>query len=100
MTTQQAVEKSIRTALDSLKSESMLPASFEFDDETILLGQDSALDSIAFVGFLTAVEDSLTEYCGRNVYVLVDEIPDVNIDNPTLTVSSFRSHLTRLVDAH
>lgn len=58
-----AVHRTIEAVNDLLPADQIL----EMDDNMVLLGRDSRLDSMGFVNFLVALEEELERELGRNV---------------------------------
>jgi acyl carrier protein len=51
------------------------------EDTTILLGEDSKLDSMAFVNFLVALEEELAKAAGVDLNLMEELVPE-NVDPP------------------
>ncbi len=98
MESQPNINEILSSALEKLVKEKMLPENIQFLDDTQLLGPCSLIDSIGFVTLITSIEDSLSDSCDRPIYLLVDEIPGVNVDMPILTLAMMREHLASLVN--
>ena len=98
MESQPNINEILSSALEKLVKEKMLPENIQFLDDTQLLGPSSLIDSIGFVTLITSIEDSLSDSCDRPIYLLVDEIPGVNVDMPILTLAMMREHLASLVN--
>jgi len=67
-----------------------------FDEQTIVLGNGSVLDSISFITFITDIEDKLQEVTGKELYLVLNEINNFNVDNPNLTVGGLATYLATL----
>ena len=58
-----AIQRTIEVVNDLLPEDQTL----QMDDNIVLLGKDSRLDSMGFVNFLVALEEELEREFGRNV---------------------------------
>ena len=67
-----------------------------FDEQTIVLGNRSVLDSISFITFITDIVDKLQEVTGKELYLVLNEINNFNVDNPNLTVGGLATYLATL----
>jgi hypothetical protein len=86
----------IQDVVDSLHKTGLIDEAMPIRPETVLLGEGSPLDSIAFVTFVTEMEDRLSRQSGREVFISLEDIQALDIDNPRLDVSSFAEYVTRL----
>jgi acyl carrier protein len=65
-------------------------------EDTFLLGKDSKLDSIAFVTFITDLEDRASVIVNKEVNLIIDEIHEINKDQTALTVGTLASYLVKI----
>ncbi|MEK7084512.1 MAG: hypothetical protein AAB932_04725, partial [Patescibacteria group bacterium] len=72
----------IAESFETLKKEGMLAADVVLREETILLGVGSPVDSIGFVTFVTELEERLIEETNKDLYLVLNEINEFNIDKP------------------
>jgi D-alanine--poly(phosphoribitol) ligase subunit 2 len=66
--------------------------------ETVLLGDGAALDSLAFVNLLVAVEGEV-ERAGGPAVGLLDELGKADGDTPLRTIGSIASHVAQTARA-
>ncbi len=66
-------------------------------EETILLGQDGALDSFGLVSLIVATEQNIEEEFGVTL-VLADEKAMSQRNSPFRTVNTFTDHITTLLE--
>lgn len=98
MTVQQAFEH-LQASLDSLHRSDLIESRVEVCDDTVLLGTNSPLDSIAFATFLPDLEDRLSEAMGREVFLLLEEIHEFNDDEAALTAKILVEYIVELTSA-
>lgn len=69
------------------------------NSDTLLLGNNSPLDSIGFVTFITALEERLIQETNNDdIYLVLDEIGDFNANNPVLSVDTLARHIVKLIE--
>ncbi len=86
----------ISESLDILKEEGMLAEAVSINGETILLGKSSPLDSIGFVTFVTELEERVSDEAKKDIYLVLDEINEFNINNPELSVDRMAQYIVKL----
>ena len=86
----------IAESFEILKKEGMLAADVALRKETILLGVGSPVDSIGFVTFVTELEERLIEETNKDLYLVLNEINEFNIDKPHLTADVLKDYLVKL----
>lgn len=64
-----------------------------FGDNSVLLGEGAVLDSISFITFITDVEDKIQEVTGKELYLVLSEIDNFNVDNPNLTADGLANYI-------
>jgi hypothetical protein len=96
LTKDQAVEI-MQQVFDSLcRSGIVEEESVKISEETVLLGKDSKLDSIAFVTFITNLEDRVSEIVNKDVSLIIDKIHEINKDQSSLEVGTLASYLIKV----
>lgn len=83
----------IQDSFDSLFRSSMIDEKVIIDEDTPILGDSSVLDSIAFVTVFTDIEDRLMKITGNEVYLVLDEINEFDLNAPLLTASVIASYI-------
>ena len=86
----------LQKSIDHLQHSGMLEQPVVIDDNTVLLGSDAALDSLVFVAFITDVEERLNAETGRDLVLVLKDIPDFDSDEPNLPVDTLVRHLILL----
>ncbi len=89
----------IRDTFESLRRSRIISATTEFSEEMVVLGSNSNLDSLGFVTFISDLEERLSDQEDRDVYLVLNDISDFNMNNPSLTVQSLASYLVGLMKA-
>jgi acyl carrier protein len=69
-----------------------------FNEQTIILGNGSVLDSISFIVFITDVEDQLQEETGQELYLVLNQIDNFNVDNPNLTIEILSKYICLITE--
>ena len=87
----------IKESVDGLIRGGILETSFAVENDTVLLGIGSPLDSLGFVTFVTDLEERLIDETDNDeLYFTLDEIQGFNMDNPNLTIEIFVDYMTSL----
>ena len=86
----------ILEAFETLKTRGMLAEDVALNNETILLGIGSPLDSIGFVTFVTELEERIIEETQKELYLVLNEIHEFNINKPQITVDVLKQYLVKL----
>jgi acyl carrier protein len=88
----------IQDSFDSLHSAELISSSLRVQDDTVLLGPASILDSIAFVTFMVELEERLQQASGREMSVFslaIDEIHEFNPDQAVLTAGTLADYVEK-----
>ena len=91
------LKKIITSSLEKLKKEKSIPKNVKINENTILLGDNSICDSIAFVTFLTYCEEEIKIKFKQNFVIKMNEIHDLNEGKHALKIKDFISALNRLL---
>lgn len=88
----------IAESFETLKETGMLELEEDvtLNSDTILLGTESPLDSIGFVTFVTELEERITKETQKDLYLVLDEINEFNIDKPQLSVDILAQYIVKL----
>jgi hypothetical protein len=87
----------IQASCDSLQRAGLLEQEITVQDGTVLLGAGSPLDSIAFVTFVTELEDRLNRVEQRDdLFLVLNDIHEFSADASSLTAGILARYLTRL----
>lgn len=89
----------IRETFESLQKSEVVASDLSFSEELIVLGSNTAFDSLGFVTFISDLEDRASEVAGRDVFLVLDDINDFNLNSPSLTVKALSMYVASLLDA-
>jgi|LauGreDrversion4_2_1035121.scaffolds.fasta_scaffold745313_2 acyl carrier protein len=81
---------------DSLLRSNVIQDPIDLTPGAFLYGDAANLDSIAFVSFITDVEERLNEKYGGDLVIALLDIDDFDDSAPVLTVDRFADYLVRL----
>ena len=87
----------ITASLEKLKKNGMLAQDLTVPGEMILLGIGSPLDSIGFVVFITDLEERISSEVKQDVYLVLNEIHEFNVNQPHLSVAALAKYIVQLV---
>ena len=87
----------VKDAVFKLEKANMLEGEIDFSPALPLLGQTSAFDSLAFISFLTDVEENVSDQFGSDVYIVLNDIEGFNVNQTKLSVQELVSHILNLV---
>lgn len=86
----------IRDTFESLQRSGIILATVPFSEETVLLGSGSELDSLGFVTFISDLEERISDAAGTEMYLVLDEISNLNLNNPSLTVRALATYIAEI----
>lgn len=86
----------IREIFESLQRSGTISAAALFSHETVLLGINSQLDSLGFVTFISDLEERISADTGRDIYLVLEDIGEFNLNNPSLTVKALATYVAKL----
>jgi hypothetical protein len=86
----------IAESFGEMKESGMIWKDVAFDSETILLGKESPLDSIGFVTFLTDLEERIVKAMKIDLFLKIEQISKININNPRLSVNDLANYIVEL----
>ena len=86
----------IKDVFDSLVRSGTITENVEVKPDTVVLGAQSPLDSIAFVTFVTEFEDRLQSETQKECYLVLSDINNFNINNPSLTADILAEYAVQL----
>lgn len=97
MTEQRALEL-IAASLGRIENNDKLTPEAVNSGSFVLLGAGSPLDSIEFVTFVTDLEERISTEANKDLYLVVNEIDEFNINQPNLSVAALAKHIVKLID--
>jgi acyl carrier protein len=86
----------MQDSLTGLRRAGMIDREVKVEGDTPLLGTGSQLDSMAFVTFVSDLEDRIGRETGDEVFIVLDEVHDFNADNPYLAAATLAGYIQRL----
>jgi acyl carrier protein len=96
MTTHDRAMEIIQASLDSLTRAGLVDKDIQAQDETVLLGPGSLLDSIAFVTFVTELEERISKEAGKELFLVLNDIHEYNPESAYLTAGTVAGYLAKL----
>jgi hypothetical protein len=84
-------------ALRRIQSSGIASADFEVNDDTVLLGMGSPVDSIAFVTLISDLEQCIERELGREFFLVMTDIHDLNEGKAELLVSDLAKSVAYIV---
>lgn len=95
MTFERAIQL-IQSSISSLRRSGLIDDDVVVADETVLLGTSSSLDSMAFVAFVTDLEDRLQRETGRDLSLVLGSIHDFNTGAAALRAGALAEYVVKL----
>jgi acyl carrier protein len=84
-------------ALRRIQSNGIVSADFDVNDDTVLLGMGSPVDSIAFVTLISDLEQRIERELGREFFLVMTDIHDLNEGKAELLVSDLAKSVAYIV---
>jgi acyl carrier protein len=97
MLSESRIVELIVQGLRRLQSSGIAGADFEVNDDTVLIGMGSPVDSIAFVTLITDLEQSIEGELGREFFLVMKDIHDLNEGKAELRISDLAKSVGRIV---
>lgn len=95
MNTEKAIQL-MKDTFGSLHRSSLLEKEVEVNEDTVLLGSGTELDSMGFVTFVTDLEDRLSRENGEDVYLILSDIHEFNVDSSFLSAGILARYVAKL----
>ncbi len=96
MLSEQHALQLIADSIASLRRVGLIEEELTVTSDMVLLGSGSALDSIAFVTFVTDVEERLNRETGKEFYLVLTDIHEFNTDSANLTAAKLAGYIAQL----
>lgn len=87
----------IQQSFDALFDAEMIKEKINVNQDTVLLGMYSELDSIAFITLFSEIEDRLSEKTGKEIYLVLSDIHEFNPDNNNLNVGVLTDYINKKI---
>ena len=89
----------VQDSMASLRRVGLIKDDVLLTDDTVLLGTGSHLDSIAFVTFVTDIEERVSRETGRELYLVLTDIHGFNTNKTQLSASTLAQYLVKLSES-
>jgi hypothetical protein len=86
----------IQESCDSLHRGGLINAKIIINEETHILGGKSVFDSIGFITLFSEIEEKIEEKTDFEVFLVLDEINEFDIDSPFLSAGIIASYIVEL----
>tara|TARA_B100001057_G_scaffold335609_1_gene336319 strand:- start:1237 stop:1515 length:279 start_codon:yes stop_codon:yes gene_type:complete len=86
------IGKIFEKVVKKLKVENSLQKTLKVNEKTLLTGDNSPFDSVAFVQFTSYIELEISKKNKKNFSIMLFEIPEVKKNKP-LTIGNFKKYL-------
>ncbi|MDD3138169.1 MAG: hypothetical protein PHX08_04255 [Lachnospiraceae bacterium] len=96
--TKEEIFNIIQEAMDNLFESGMTEEGIIINDNTVLIGPDTVLDSVAFVTLFMDLEEKFSDATGKEIFLLIDEIHEFNPEDTFLTVKVLVDYMTCLLE--
>lgn len=93
----EAAIEMIQQCFNSLKDSGFLEQEIKVDSSTVIIGNGSILDSIGFVTLVTELEDKLSLAAKKDIFFVLDNIQEFDMNSPYLSADTFAQYMLRLV---
>ena len=94
---QQRIKLAINKAIDEVNDQLLEKQRIEKSDQTILIGSEAKIDSLALVNLIVAVEEKINDEFGVNVS-LVNEKAMSQDDSPFKNIRTFINYVSQLLE--
>jgi len=88
----------IQDSFSSLYRSGMLEEDMAIEENTVILGAKSPLDSIGFVTFITDLEDRISSATDKEIYLVLTEIHEFNADHQYLTAGTLADYIVHIAE--
>jgi hypothetical protein len=95
MTREQALSV-MQEVFNSMKASGMFDENSNLDPDTVILGVGSNFDSLGFVTFISDLEERVSDIVGDEVYLVLTDINDLNINNPFLSAGTVAQYIENI----
>ena len=98
MINKSAVISIMQESFAGLYASGIIDENIELTGETPIFGGKSILDSMAFVAFITDVEDAINKIEKKEIFVVLSDIEDLFPDLPILTADMLAIYLISICE--
>ena len=97
MTNHEKAIQAVMDAIDELNEQLPKEERLEKSVDTLLFGSGGSLDSLGLVSLVTTIEQNIEEKFGISI-TLLDDIAELENDNPLSTVSSLTDYVASILE--
>jgi acyl carrier protein len=98
MSNREKIIEIFQDSFDTLYHSEYVDKEILVKENTNLISGDSILDSIGFVTLFAELEERLSEINGSEVYLVLEDIIDFEIDSPELTVGMMINYIEEVLN--
>lgn len=88
----------IQESYDSMYRSGMINTKVTITDDTQILGNSPVLDSLGFVTLFTDLEDRIERKTNKEIYLVLDEIIDFDINSPYLSARMITNYIVEKIN--
>jgi acyl carrier protein len=81
---------------DSFLRSTIIAEKENVNQDTVILGLNSKLDSIGFVTFITELEERVSIENKNDIYLIMDDIHEFNKDNKILSAKILADYIQKI----
>ena len=89
----------IQESISGLFRVGLIQEEVHVNGETAILGGGSLLDSVAFVTFLTDLEDRMNKELERDIFLILNDLHELNAGKAQLSAGTLVTYLTQLAQS-
>jgi hypothetical protein len=93
----QLIKQVIQESFDGLWNSEMIAEKILVSDDTVIIGQGSLLDSIAFITLFSDIEDRLSEKTGTEIFLVLGDIHEFNESKTALNVGILSDYIATII---
>ncbi|MPN08572.1 hypothetical protein SDC9_155855 [bioreactor metagenome] len=90
------IRELIKESFDSLYEAGMIDNCVEACDNTVLIGNGSVFDSVAFVTLFMDLEDRIKDRTQKEIFLILTDIHDFNVGNSALNVRVLIDYIKKI----
>lgn len=86
----------MQESFDSMLRCGMMTEATKVNQETVILGSGTPLDSLGFVTFISDLEERVSAEAGQEVFLILTEIHEMNADKACLSAATLASYIEKV----
>jgi acyl carrier protein len=96
MNTLERIKMAMSQAINEVNQQLLEEQQVEKSDETILIGSEAKIDSLALVNLIVAIEEKISDEFGTNIS-LVNDTAMMQDESPFRTIKTFTDYISQLL---